>query len=87
MVHEHDGNKVVCGLVPGKSASISGLLRDSAYPDCPAVVSDEEMGLLDSMAFCECGKPDPLSEGGTGIHADCKQPVSDQRDMVALYMV
>ena len=77
MVYEHDGNQVVCGIFPCQSASVSGLLCDSADSDCTIAVSNEEVGLLDSMAFCKCGQPDIVSESRTGVHADCKLPVLD----------
>ena len=87
MADEHDGYEMVCGIFPCQSASVSGLLRDCAYPYGSDFVGVEEMGLLDCMAFCECGQSDPLPEGRSGIHADSKLPVSGQRNMVVVHMV
>ena len=52
MAYEHDGHKMVCGIFPGKPAAISGLLRDSTDSYSSDTVCPEEVGLLDSMAFC-----------------------------------
>ena len=87
MAYEHDGNQVVCGIFSGKSAAVPGLLRDSADPYCSDIVSIEEVGLLDSMAFCECGQPDFVLEGWTGIYADCQLHVPCKRNMVVGDMV
>ena len=87
MADEHDGYKVVCGIFPGQSSSISGLLRDSADSDGADFVRIEEMGLLDCLAAGQCGEPDIISEGGPGVHADSELPVPGQRHLVALHMV
>lgn len=87
LVHEHDGHEMVCGIFPGKSASVSGLLRDGAHPHSADFVGAEEVGLLDCMAFCECGEPDALSQGWPCVHAGSKLPVPDQRHMVIDHMV
>ena len=87
LVDEHDGYEVVCGILPGESASISGLLCDRADPHSTDFVGVEEMGLLDCMAVCEYCKSDALSEGRTGVHADCQLPVSRQWRVVTIYMV
>ena len=76
LVHEHDGNKVVCGVFPGKSASVSGLLCDGIDSDSPALVCNEEVGLLDCVAAGEYCELDIVPKGRTGIHADCQRSVS-----------
>ena len=70
MVYESDGNQVVCGIFSGKSAAVPGLLCDSVDPYRSDIVSIEEMGLLDSMAFCECSQSDAVPEGWLGVYAD-----------------
>ena len=70
LVHEHDGHTLVCGIFPGQSASVSGLLCDSADSYSSAIVSDEEMGLLDCVAVCEYRQLDIVFEGWSGVHAD-----------------
>ena len=87
LAYESDGHKVVCGILPGKSASLPGLLCDSSYIDSTDLVCIEEVGLLDSMAFCEYRQPDTLPEGWSGVYADCKLPVPDQRSLVTVQLV
>ena len=76
MVDEHDGHTLVCGIFPGQSASVSGLLCDSADSYSSAIVSDEEMGLLDCMAVCEYSQSDTVFEGWAGLYADSELFIS-----------
>ena len=87
MADEYDGNTLARGVFPCQSASLSGLLRDCADIDGSAPFGSEEMGLLDSMALCEHCEPDALSEGGSGVHADCQLPLSCEWCMVAVHLV
>ena len=87
MAYEHDGYEVVCGIFPGKSSSLPGLLRDSPDIDGTDSVRAEEVGLLDSMAFRERGQPDSLPEGRTGLHAGSQLPVLGKRHLVPVHMV
>ena len=70
-----------------ESSAVSGLLCDSVDPYGADTFGIEEMGLLDSVAFCECCQSDSLPEGWSGVHACCKLPVSGERYMVAVHMV
>ena len=76
LVHEYDGYSLVCGIFPGQSASVSGLLCDCVDFDCAAALGNEEMGLLDCMAVCEYSKLDPILEGWFGVYADRQLLVS-----------
>ena len=87
MVDVDDGYAMVCGIFPGKSASVSGLLRDSVDPYRADFVGTQEMGLLDSMAVCEYRQSDAVPEGRTGVYADCQLPVSGQRRVVTVQLV
>ena len=87
LVDVDDGNEVVRGIFPCQSASVSGLLRYRADTHGADIVRPEEMGLLDSLAFCEYRQSDTIPEGGTGVHADSKLSVSGEWYMVTVYMV
>ncbi len=87
MADEHDGYEMVCGLFPCQPSALSGLLRDSSDPDGPDSVRNEEMGLLDRMAFCEHSEPDALLEGRAGLHADRQLPISYKRYLVVVHLV
>ena len=87
MAYESDGYQVVCGIFPSQSATIPGLLCDSVDSYSADIVSIEEMGLLDSMAFCECSQSDAVPEGRLGVYADSQLYVPCKRYMVAVHMV
>ena len=70
-----------------KSAALSGLLCHSADTYCTAAVSSQEVGLLDSMAFCERCKSDSLSEGRACLHADSQLPLPGKWCVVFVHMV
>ena len=60
---------------------------DSAYTYGSDAFGTEEVGLLDSMAFCEHCQSDTLSEGGSCVHAYSKLPLPGQRHLVAVQLV